>query len=267
MGKLAEAIAALEESVKDSRSLRAIVERLDVEISMRLEDIEGIGAEIMDLASDLDNQLAECDYFAVQRAAESLPGLACWERVLPAIDSIVLLTAIRDEMPAPDLTLPSAEGSAGEGVDHEHPVLTQQDLDRQLAADVANAEQQWQQIWGKHDWDDATEREAHFSDARYEAEQEAVKTRTRRAGQHIMDLFEYVSETWGALTEAAEAARRDDAIEALKAACAAARQAEPAYKLYEVALSQQYTLAPSSLGAMGEFLGGAEAWLKSQRDA
>ncbi|MFF1416777.1 hypothetical protein [Streptomyces sp. NPDC058280] len=51
----------------------------------------------------------------------------------------------------------------------------------------------------------------------------------------------------------------------LAAACAAAREAESPYKLYEVNLSIQYESSSASLGALGELLGDFETWLTSPK--
>ncbi|MEU8522884.1 hypothetical protein [Streptomyces sp. NPDC048577] len=267
VGDLANAVAALEASAKQARELREVVERLDTEISVRMEEIEQIGSEIWELESNLDDHICEHDFMAVQQAVDTLHGLVNWRTVLPAIDSILLLTAIRDGQPLPDLDLPHTWPGGDAVEDHEHPTLTQADLDREHAADIARAEQQWQEIWGDHEWEDEAERESHRADARYEAEQEAVINRTRRAGRHLMKLFEYVAETVGELPPAAEEARREDAIKALAAVDSAAREAASGYKLYEVNLSEQYTSNPSSLGAMGEFIGGFTSWMMAQKNA
>ncbi|MFJ7414697.1 hypothetical protein ACIQWZ_28440 [Streptomyces sp. NPDC098077] len=52
-------MAELEEKVEAVRELRKIVERLDTEIATRMEEIEAIGTELLDLHGDLDNQIAE----------------------------------------------------------------------------------------------------------------------------------------------------------------------------------------------------------------
>lgn len=49
MGELANAVARLEEQVEDVRELRKIVERFDMEIAARMEEIETIGGAILDL--------------------------------------------------------------------------------------------------------------------------------------------------------------------------------------------------------------------------
>ncbi|MFF3916280.1 hypothetical protein ACFYZB_22850 [Streptomyces sp. NPDC001852] len=62
-----------------------------------------------------------------------------------------------------------------------------------------------------------------------------------------------------------EAGDRERAVRALSAAWAAARETEPAYKLYEVNLSAQYESSPMSLGAMGEYLSDFETWLRAPK--
>lgn len=106
MGDLAKAVAELEREAEGVRELRQVVERIDAEVASRMDEIESIGAAILDLHSDLDNQVAEYDYMAVEQSAGSLQGLVALETVLPAIDAVLLLTALRDDEPVPDLTLP-----------------------------------------------------------------------------------------------------------------------------------------------------------------
>jgi hypothetical protein len=102
MRELARAVTRFEEQVEDVRELRKIVERFDMEIAARMDEIEMIGTAVLDLHGDLDNQIAEYDYI------------------------VLLLTALRDDEPVPDLALPlSAFENSDAG---EHPRLTQDDL-------------------------------------------------------------------------------------------------------------------------------------------
>jgi hypothetical protein len=260
MGDLAKAVAKLEEEVEDVRMLRQIVERLDMEIAARMDEIETIGGAVLDLHGDLDNQIAEHDYMAVEQSVASLRGMVDVEEVLPAIDTVLLLTALRDDEPLPDLTLPLSAFEKDD--DGEQPGLTQEDLDRDFKADLAKADQRWEEIWSDHDWTDSDERDSHRAEHRAEAEREAVKDRARRAAAHVEDLVDQIGDTlWPLLVEAVEAGDRERAVRALAEACAAARETEPAYKLYEVNLSAQYESSPMSLGAMGEYLSGLETQL------
>ncbi|WP_030543810.1 hypothetical protein [Streptomyces albus] len=264
MGDLAKAVADLEEQVEDARELGHIVERLDTEITARMEEIEGIGTAILDLHGELDNQIAEYDYMAVEQSAATLRGLVDMEELLPSIDAILLLTALRDDEPVPHLTL-RLSAFEDEGA-WEHPRLTQDDLDRDFKAELARGEERWERIWGDHSWSNDDERDSHRAQDRADDEQEAIKDRAHRAGQHIMKLVDHVgNEVWPSLVEAVQSGDREGAIEALAAACAAARESEPAYKLYEVNLSAQYERSPMSLGAMGEYLSGYETWLLSPK--
>ncbi len=260
MGDLAEAVAKLEEQVENVRMLRQIVERLDMEIAARMDEIETIGGAVLDLHGDLDNQIAEHDYMAVEQSVASLRGMVDVEEVLPAIDAVLLLTALRDDEPVPDLTLPlSAFEDSDAG---EHPRLTQEDLDRDFKADLARADQRWEEFWGDHAWTESDERDSHLAKHRAEAEREAIKDRARRAAAHIEKLADHIGDTlWPDLVEAVEAGDRRRAVRALAEAHAAARETEPAYKLYETNLSVQYESSPVSLGAVGEYLSGFETWL------
>ncbi|MGW0957164.1 hypothetical protein [Streptomyces sp. NPDC002545] len=260
MGELAKAVAELEEQVEDTRELRKIVERLETEIAVRMDEIETVGSAVRDLHGDLDNQIAEYDYGAVEQSVESLRGLVDAEEILPAIDAVLLLTALRDDAPVPDLTRPlsSFENDDAWG----HPRLTQEDLDRDFEARLARADDHWEQVWGDHAWADSDERDSQRAEARADAEREAIKDRANRAGTHVRELVEYIGDTlWPDLVEAVETSDRERAVEALAAACAATREAAPAYKLYEINLSAQYESSPTSLGAMGEYLSDFETWL------
>jgi hypothetical protein len=264
MGDLARAVAELESRVEDVRMLRQIVERLDTEIATRMDEIETIGGAVLDLHGDLDNQIAEYDYSAVEQSVASLRGMVDMETVLPAIDTVLLLTALRDDEPVPDLTLPPSAFEDGDS--GEHPRLTQEDLDRDFKADLARADQRWEEIWGDEAWADSDERDSRRAEHRAEAELEAIKDRARRAAAHIEELVDHIGdELWPELVEAVQAGDRGRAVRALAAASAAAQETEPAYKLYEVNLSAQYESAPMSLGAMGEYLSDFETWLRSPK--
>ncbi|MEV8594635.1 hypothetical protein [Streptomyces sp. NPDC052012] len=264
MGDLAKAVAELEEKVENVRELRKIVERLDTEIATRMDEIETIGSAVLDIHGDLDNQIAEYDYMAVEQSLAYLRSLVDMEEVLPAIDAVLLLTALRDDEPVPDPTLPLSLFQNGDS--WEHPRLSQEDLDRDFQADLARADRRWEEIWGDHDWSDPDERDSQRAEDRADAEQEAIKERAHRAGTHLRELVDYIGDRlWPDLVEAVEAGDRGRAVRALAAACAAARETEPAYKLYEVNLSAQYESSPMSLGAMGELLSDAETWLLSPK--
>ncbi|MER8068559.1 hypothetical protein ABTZ59_09725 [Streptomyces sp. NPDC094034] len=264
MGDLAKAVAKLEEQVEGVRELRQIVERLDTEIASRMDDIEAIGGSILDLHGDLDNQIAEYDYMAVEQSVASLRGLVDMEEVLPAIDTVLLLTALRDNGPIPDLTLPLS--SFEDDASWQHPRLRQEDLDRKFEADLAQADQRWEEIWGDHTRANPDERDSQRTEDHANAEREAIKNRAHRAGSHVMKLIDYIGDTlWPSLVEAVEDNDRERAVRALAAACAAARETEPAYKLYEVNLSAQYESSPMTLGAMGESLADFETWLRSPK--
>lgn len=264
VGDLAKAVAQLEEDAGEVRELRKIVERLDTEIAARMEEIEGIGADVLELHGDLDDQIAEYDYMAVEQSVASLGGLVDMERVLPTMDAVLLLTALRDDEPVPDLTLSLSSFEKQDA--WEHPQLSQEDLDHAFEVALARADQRWEEVWGDHSWEDLDERDAKRAEDRADTEREAIKDRAGRAGAHIMELIDYIGDTlWPDLVEALEAGARERAVQVLAAACAAAQEAEPAYKLYEVNLSVQYESSPMSLGAMGEFLSDAEAWLMSPK--
>lgn len=204
MSDLAKAVAELEKEAEDVRELRQIVERLDTEIYARMEEIEAIGTEVLDLHGDLDNQIAEYDYMAVEQSVASLGGLVDLESVLPAIDTVLLLTALRDAEPVPDLTLPLSSFETQDS--WGHPRLSQKDLDRAFETTLARADQRWEEIWGDHRWEDANERDSKRAEDRADTEREAINERAGRAGAHIMELIDYIGDTlWPDLVEAVEA--------------------------------------------------------------
>ncbi|MFD4023098.1 hypothetical protein ACFWRV_06160 [Streptomyces sp. NPDC058576] len=262
MGDLANAVAKLEEEAAGLRELRKMEERLDAEIFDRMEEIEEAGTEILNLHGDLDGQIAEHDYMAVEQSAASLRSLVDVETVLPAVDTVLVLTALRDGTSLPDLTLPLASFTDDDSWDHAR--LTQEDLDREFKSTLVRADQRWLEIWGDHAWDHEDDRRSEQAEHRAEAESEAIKERAGRAGAHLMELVDHIGETlWPALVEAVESGDRERAVLALAAAASAARATESAYKLYEVNLSIQFESSPESMGAMGEYLSGVQAWLLS----
>ncbi|MFJ9519368.1 hypothetical protein ACIRPK_13980 [Kitasatospora sp. NPDC101801] len=255
MSEIAKAVAALEEQAAEARELRQTVERVETEIDARLDELRGIGSAILELHFDLDNQIAEHDYSAVEQAVGALEALVDIAEILPKIDAVLLLTALLEATPTPDLTVPIELFKAAEMRAFEHPRLTQEDLDRQFQTEMA-------------DWSDPAEQDDQWADDHWSAEQDAIRSRAHSAGVHLRELVDYIGDNlWPTLIESVEAHSRDDAIDVLAAVAAATRDARPAYKLYEVNLSAQYTMNPSSLGAMGEFIADAEAWLRSQRDS
>ncbi|WP_405360798.1 hypothetical protein OG535_20975 [Kitasatospora sp. NBC_00085] len=253
MSEIAKAVAALEEQAAEARELRQTIERIEAEGDAHLDELRGIGSAILHLHFDLDNQIAEHDYSAVEQAVGTLGGLVDVAEILPKIDAFLLLTSLLEGTPTPDLTVPIGLFKAGETSVFEHPRLTQEDLDRQFQNEMA-------------DWSDPDEQDDRWAEDHETAEHEAIRNRAHRAGRHLMELFDHIGDNlWPELIESVETGRRDDAVRALAAVAAAARDARPAYKLYEVNLSAQYTANPSSLGAMGEYLSDFETWLMSQR--
>jgi hypothetical protein len=80
-----------------------------------------------------------------------------------------------------------------------------------------------------------------------------------------MELYEYIAEELcPTLVASAENGNIEEALKTLAAIDTAGKEAEPAYKVYEAALSEQYENSPSSLGAVGEHLMLFESWLGTQ---
>ncbi|MEU9127456.1 hypothetical protein AB0D08_04940 [Kitasatospora sp. NPDC048540] len=118
MSEIAKAVAALEEQAAEARELRQTLERIEAEVDAHLDDLRGIGSAILDLHFDLDNQIAEHDYSAVEQAVGTLGGLVDVAEILPKIDAVLLLTALLEGTPTPDLTVPVELFEAGEAEDH-----------------------------------------------------------------------------------------------------------------------------------------------------
>ncbi|HEV7627682.1 MAG TPA: hypothetical protein VGO89_14400, partial [Streptomyces sp.] len=95
VGELAEKVAVLEQDAEEAERLRQLAERIDTDITNRMDEIEGIGSALDDVHFRLDDQLAEHDYMAVEQSMDELRSLVDWESVLPLIDGVLLLTALR----------------------------------------------------------------------------------------------------------------------------------------------------------------------------
>ena len=203
-------------------------------------------------------------------APSSSPSIPCggswtWRKVLPSIDAVLLLTALRDDEPIPTLALPLTAFESGG--DWGHPQLTQVDLDREFAAKLVRADQRWEEIWSDHVWADSSER----------GRPESRRSRRRPAPSHQRSRREGQATTSGSLsiTSATPCGRRRGGP--WKPAIGRGRskrwlpharrrkKPHPPSKLYEVSLSAQYESSPASLGAMGETLSDFETWLMSPK--
>ncbi|MEY9965951.1 hypothetical protein ABIA33_004006 [Streptacidiphilus sp. MAP12-16] len=259
MGDLAKAVAELELQLEEARELGAIAERLDTEIAANLDEIDSVGSAVREAHYELDNQIAEHNYAAVEESVNSVVGLIDPRTILPAVDAVLLLTAIRDDRALPSRAWPHAFDQEAEA--DNSPLLTQEQLDAQQATELANAAEDWEAHWGDTDWDES-QRDDQWATDRAEHENDALRNVVRTAAGNIEKIIEGIGETvWPDLEKALGAGDRDGAIQHLLEALKAAQQLPTAYQLYEVNLSRLYTSSPGSLGAMGEHLMGVETWL------
>ncbi|MDX2591794.1 hypothetical protein PV343_05820 [Streptomyces sp. WI03-4A] len=258
MSELTELVARLEGQVREAEEAHQIADRLSDTCEELLDEIRQISSTVSELGFELDGYVADCDYSAVQRAAYEIRGATDGDSLLPIVRQVLLLQALRDGVTLPD---PAAIESLPELSAEEvaHPTLTLEELWRDSEMELKEREESARQIW----CDEGDE--ADLEDALHEARTEAIQDRATRAGRHLMELCEYIAEDLcPRLVTSAENGNSKETLEELAAIDAAGKEAEPAYKVYEVALSEQYESSPSSLGAVGEDLMLFESWLGTQ---
>ncbi|MFD4599875.1 hypothetical protein ACFWPQ_17845 [Streptomyces sp. NPDC058464] len=258
MSELSDLVAKLERQVSEADEARQVADRLwDVSEEL-LDEIRRISSSVSELGFELDGYVADCDYSAVQRATYEIRGATDGDRLLPVLRQALLLQALRDGAALPD---PAAIETLPELPAEEvaHPTLTLEELLRDSQRELEEREASARQIWG----DEGDE--ADLEDALHEARTDVIRDRATRAGRHLMELCEYIAEELcPRLVTSAENGNIKEALEALAAIDVAGKEAEPAYKVYEVALSEQYENSPYSLGAAGEDLMLFEGWLGTQ---
>lgn len=258
MSELSELVAKLERQVREAEEAHRIANGLWDACEVQLDEIRHIPSALSELSWELDGYVADCDYSAVQRAADEIRGATDADRLLPVLRQVLLLRALRDGATLPD---PAAIESLPELPAEEvaHPTLTWEELLRDSRKELEEREASARQIW----CDEGDE--ADLEDALHEARAEAIQDRATRAGRHLMELCEYIAEELcPELVTSAENGNIEEALKTLAAIDAAGKEAEPAYKVYEAALSEQYESSPSSLGAVGEHLMLFESWLGTQ---
>jgi hypothetical protein len=264
MGELADRVAGLEREVAQAREALRIVERLDEEIEDAGEEIRSVYEALCNLSWELDGEIADHNYMAVEGLAYEMWNLVDNEQLRRAIDTNALLSALRDGNSVPAASV-SMLMSRAKDVKESHPTLTQEGLDEKCQASLDRAAGIWKEIYDDGSWDSEDERNDHLEDHMREARQEAISDRAMRAGRFLMVLCDYLAETvWPKVTDALREGNLESAARALKEASLAGKTAPAAYKLYEVNLSVQYETAPSSLGFAGEQLMAFESWLGAQ---
>ncbi|GGU55607.1 hypothetical protein FHX79_114788 [Streptomyces cavourensis] len=264
MGELADRVARLEREVMEAQEALRVVAKIDEEIENALEEIEGVTEALLNLSGELDGEIADHNYPAVERCAYELWGLVDSEQVRRAVDTVALLTAVRDGHPLPAASMDGLMDGLKD-VEASHPTLTQGALDQEFQAAIDRAESTWKDIYDDGSWDSEDERNDHLADHMHEARQEATSDRAARAGRFLMELCDHLAETvWPEVTGALRRVDIETVARALKEASLAGETAPAVYKLYEINLSVQYKSSPYSLGAAGEQLMAFESWLGTE---
>lgn len=264
MGELADGVARLEREFAEAQEALRVVQKIEEEIESAMEEVESVCEALLNLSWELDGEIADHNYPAVERYAYELWGLVDSERVRRAVDTVALLTAVRDGRPLPAMSVAVLMKNLKD-VNASHPTLTQEALDQEFQAAMGRAEDIWKKIYDDGSWDSENERKDHLADHLHEARQEAISDRAVRAGRFLMELCEHLAETvWPEVTDSLRGTDFERVARALKEASMAGETAPAVYKLYEVNLSVQYESSPYSLGAVGEQLMAFESWLGAQ---
>ncbi|MEU9007304.1 hypothetical protein, partial [Streptomyces sp. NPDC048551] len=179
MGELADQVARLEREVAEAQEALRVVDKVDEEIESAMEEVESVCGSLLNLSGELDGEIADHNYQAVERCAYELWGLVDSEQVRRAADTVALLTAVREGRPLPTTSV-AALMSGLKDVEASHPTLTQEALDREFQAEIDRAEGVWKEIYDDGSWDSEGEREDHLADHLNEARQEAISDRAVR---------------------------------------------------------------------------------------
>ncbi|MCH0538149.1 hypothetical protein I3F58_00940 [Streptomyces sp. MUM 203J] len=261
MGELADRVARLEREAAEAQEALRVAEKVDEEIENAMDEVESVCEALLNLSGELDVEIADHNYQAVERCAYELWGLIDSEQVRRAVDTVALLTAVRDGGSLPTVSVEALIAGLKD-VEASHPTLTQEVLDTEFQTALDRAEGIWKRIYDDGSWDSEEARNNHLSDHMDEARQEAISERAARAGRFLMELCDHLAEAvWPEVTDGLRAADLERVARALKEASMAGETAPAVYKLYEVNLSVQYESSPYSLGAMGEQLMAFDSWL------
>ncbi|MFD9722776.1 hypothetical protein [Streptomyces sp. NPDC059072] len=264
MGELADRVAGLENELEEAREALGVVERIDETIELAADEVESVYGTLCNLSWELDGEIADYNYPAVERYADELRGLVDGAHLWRAVDTVLLLTAVREGHPLPEASIKTHMDRVKDAK-ASHPTLTQEELDTDFRAVMDRAENTWKDVFDDGSWDSEQQRQDHLANHLHEARLEAVADRAERAGRFLMKLCDHIAESvWPEVTAALRAADVEGVARALKQASAAGQEAPAAYELYVVNLSAQYESAPSSLGAMGEQLMAFESWMGLQ---
>jgi hypothetical protein len=145
MGELADRVAGLEREVAQAREALRIVERLDEEIEDAGEEIRSVYEALCNLSWELDGEIADHNYMAVEGLAYEMWNLVDNEQLRRAIDTNALLSALRDGNSVPAASV-SMLMSRAKDVKESHPTLTQEGLDEEFQASLDRAAGIWKEI-------------------------------------------------------------------------------------------------------------------------
>lgn len=188
------------------------------------EELDTVYGQIVELGGDIDVQLADYDYTAVQQTIESFAALISGHEV-DGVDELADLCA-RTAATDPQSPAPIAE----------MPRLTKSDL-------PAVAE------LGDNDDED-------FVDS--------LRDRESRCARHIRRLFDHAEKAWEEAVDAAGAGNAKAAEAAVARLRAVPDELTSAYSLWETCLVDLYNDSPSHLSAAGDMVSGMAGWLGRQ---
>ena len=121
MSELSELVAKLERQVREAEEAHRIANGLWDACEVQLDEIRHIPSALSELSWELDGYVANCDYSAVQRAADEIRGATDADRLLPVLRQVLLLRALRDGATLPDpAAIESLPELPAEEVAHGH---------------------------------------------------------------------------------------------------------------------------------------------------
>ena len=95
----------------------------------------------------------------------------------------------------------------------------------------------------------------------YDARMDFLDDRVSRCSKHIRRLLTYFEESWEVITDAAQEGDAETAADLLDDIRALGEEARSAYNLWEASLATKYNESPGSLGYAGEMIDATLEWL------
>jgi hypothetical protein len=196
--------------------LEALEERLDNEIAGLDEQLDAVYSQIEELASNIDDYLAENDFMQVEQAVSELVGFF-GEDVEDDLGYLIKLAEIKN-----------GEGDS-ESCGAEIPTLPEDQLPK---------------------------REPARSDAPddFDDEVSALSERVNACANHLRRLFDQALEHWQEACEAANNGSGPAARTELGYARKVAAEAGKTFALWQACLSELYVASPGSLGPISDLL-------------